>query len=122
MTGICDGTTRGSKIQMWRDKNFNWCSDKCSNTEGCTSFLLGDGYHMYDGTCELYKGKPSKADGNAGWKCYVGGWKVKIGTTKFTKAKTAVKKTTNYSKQPVRSTYSAPPEGDNSGTIAYLIF
>lgn len=73
MTGICDGSSRGQQLKMWRAANYEFCVEKCSTTKGCASFLLGDGDHMYDGTCELYDGTPNKADGNAGWKCYVGG-------------------------------------------------
>jgi len=72
MRGICDGSSRGQQIAMWRHKNYGFCEKKCSENKDCNSFLVGTGHHMYKGTCELYNGKPSHADGNGGWECYVG--------------------------------------------------
>ena len=49
--GICDSSTRGNEINMWRDESYAFCEEKCLADDTCHSFTLGNGYHMYDGTC-----------------------------------------------------------------------
>ena len=71
MVGICNTNTRGERIQMWRDKNYAFCEAECAAKADCNSFTLGNGNHMYDGTCDLHKEATRGTDGIVGWECWV---------------------------------------------------
>ena len=32
MTGLCDGSSKGKQIAIWRKKDYDFCEDKCSTT------------------------------------------------------------------------------------------
>ena len=71
MQGLCDPDTRGEQITMMRDKDLDYCEKSCLALDSCHAFVLGNGDHMYDGTCELFYDTPTSADGNGGWECWV---------------------------------------------------